>query len=295
MKKNVVIIVIAAILIIALAGVAFYLYTNLEEAKADKQEMQELMELDRQEMENEYRGFTMQYDELKNTIQNDTLAQQLNAERQRAQQLLEELQRVKANDANYIKEITRLRKELADVRAVMRHYISQIDSLQRINTALIAENTEVKSKYEEATSKISSLNTEREQLKETVSIASQLNATGISVSPKNKRGKDAKKVKDVTQLVVNFSIDRNPTAKTGGRNAYVRIMKPDNTPLTHGETCKYEGKNIEVSFKKFVEYGGEELKVSGIWQVEEFLQAGTYRVAIFVDERMIGSSSFTLK
>ena len=53
MKKNVVIIVIAAILIIALAGVAFYLYTNLEEAKADKQEMQELMELDRQEMENE--------------------------------------------------------------------------------------------------------------------------------------------------------------------------------------------------------------------------------------------------
>lgn len=282
---------IAAIVALLLIGAVIYLGTNLKKAQDEKNEIQELMEMDRLEMENEYRGFTQQYDELKNTIQNDTLAQQLTAERQRAQQLLEELQRVKNDD---YKEITRLRKELAEVRAVMRHYIQQIDSLQRINQALVAENTEVKEKYNAATSQISSLSTEREQLKETVSIASQLNATGISVTPRNKRNKEAKKVKDVTSLIVNFNIARNPTAKTGGRNAYIRIMKPDNTPLTNGETCKYENKNIEVSIKKYIEYDGEELAVSGIWQVQEYLQAGTYRVSIFVDERMIGSSSFTL-
>lgn len=282
---------IAAIVALLLIGAVVYLGTNLKKAQDEKNEIQELMEMDRLEMENEYRGFTQQYDELKNTIQNDTLAQQLTAERQRAQQLLEELQRVKNDD---YKEITRLRKELAEVRAVMRHYIQQIDSLQRINQALVAENTEVKEKYNAAASQISSLNTEREQLKETVSIASQLNATGISVTPRNKRNKEAKKVKDVTSLIVNFNIARNPTAKTGGRNAYIRIMKPDNTPLTNGETCKYENKNIEVSIKKYIEYDGEELAVSGIWQVQEYLQAGTYRVSIFVDERMIGSSSFTL-
>lgn len=282
---------IAAIVALLLIGAVVYLGTNLKKAQDEKNEIQELMEMDRLEMENEYRGFTQQYDELKNTIQNDTLAQQLTAERQRAQQLLEELQRVKNDD---YKEITRLRKELAEVRAVMRHYIQQIDSLQRINQALVAENTEVKEKYNAATSQISSLSTEREQLKETVSIASQLNATGISVTPRNKRNKEAKKVKDVTSLIVNFNIARNPTAKTGGRNAYIRIMKPDNTPLTNGETCKYENKNIEVSIKKYIEYDGEELAVSGIWQVQEYLQAGTYRVSIFVDERMIGSSSFTL-
>lgn len=278
--------------ILLLVGAVAYLGMNLKQAKDEKTEMQELMELDRMEMENEYRGFTQQYDELKNTIQNDTLAQQLTAERQRAQQLLEELQRVKADD---VREITRLRKELAEVRAVMRHYIQQIDSLQRINQELMAENTEVKEKYNAATSQISNLNTEREQLKETVSIASQLNATNISVTPRNKRNKTAKKVKDVKSLIVNFNIARNPTAKTGGRNAYIRILKPDNTPLTNGETCKFENKNIEVSIKKYIEYDGEELAVSGIWQVEEYLQAGTYRVAIFVDEHMIGSSSFTLE
>lgn len=282
---------LAAVVALALIGAVIYLATNLKKAQDEKTEIQELMEMDRMEMENEYRGFTLQYDELRNTIQNDTLAQQLTAERQRAQQLLEELQRVKNDD---YKEITRLRKELAEVRAVMRHYIQQIDSLQRLNQALMAENTEVKEKYNAATTQISSLSTEREQLKETVSIASQLNATGITVTPRNKRGKAAKKVKDMTSLIVNFNIARNPTAKTGGRNAYILITKPDNTPLTTGETCKYENKTIEVSIKKFIEYDGEELAVSGIWQVQEYLQAGTYRVSIFVDERMIGSSSFTL-
>ena len=283
---------ISILVALLLVGAVVYLGLNLKQAQDEKVEMQELMEMDRMEMENEYRGFTQQYDELKNTIQNDTLAQQLTAERQRAQQLLEELQRVKNDD---YKEITRLRKELAEVRAVMRHYIQQIDSLQRLNEALTAENMEVKEKYDAATTEINSLSNERAQLKETVSIASQLNATNISVTPRNKRGKTSKKLKYVTSLMVNFNIARNPTAKTGGRNAYIRILKPDNTPLTNGETCTYENKKIEVSIKKYIEYDGEELTVSGVWQVQEYLQAGTYRVSIFVDDRMIGSSSFTME
>ncbi len=289
MKKGWIAAIVALILV--LAGVIAYLGFGLHQAQQDKQEMEELMALDKQEMENEYKSFTQQYDELKNTIQNDTLTQQLNAERQRAQQLLEELQRVKATDA---REITRLRKELADVRRVMRHYLMQIDSLQRINNELMAENTEVKEKYTAATTQISNLNTEKEQLKETVSIASQLNATGIAVSPLNKKGKVAKRVKDCTQLAVSFTIARNPTAKTGGRNAYIRILKPDNAPLTKGETCTYENKKLEVSFKKFIEYGGEELNVQGYYDVDEYLPTGTYRIFIFVDDRMIGQSTFAI-
>lgn len=290
MKKGWIAAIVA--LVVVLVGVIAYLGFGLHQAQQDKQEMEELMALDKQEMENEYKSFTQQYDELKNTIQNDTLTQQLNAERQRAQQLLEELQRVKSTDA---REITRLRKELADVRRVMRHYLMQIDSLQRINNELMAENTEVKEKYTAATTQISNLNTEKEQLKETVSIASQLNATALNVQPLNKKGRAAKKVKDVAQLAVNFTIARNPTAKTGGRNAYVRILKPDNNPLTKGETCNYENKKLEISFKKYIEYGGEELNVQGYYDVDEYLAAGTYRIFVFVDDRMIGQSSFTLK
>ena len=78
MKKSY--LAIAAVIALILIGAVAYLGLNLKQAKTEKAEMQELMELDRMEMENEYRGFTLQYDELRNTIQNDTLAQQLNAE-----------------------------------------------------------------------------------------------------------------------------------------------------------------------------------------------------------------------
>ena len=62
--------------------------------------------------------------------------------------MLDELKQVKSDD---IKEITRLKKELATVRAVLRSYVMEIDSLNRLNQNLTAENVRVKGQYEEAT------------------------------------------------------------------------------------------------------------------------------------------------
>ena len=44
--------------------------------------------------------------------------------------------------------------------------------------------------------------------------------------------------------------------------------------------------------KKEIEYTGEEMEVEMYWDIEEFLQAGTYRLYIFVDGVMIGSGSY---
>lgn len=63
-------------------------------------------------------------------------------------------------------------------------------------------------------------------------MAAQLDATAISVEPRNKRGKTAKKVKDVKKIAISFTIVKNITAKTGERTLYIRIAKPDNDILT---------------------------------------------------------------
>ena len=91
----------------------------------------------------------------------------------------------------------RLKKELKTVRAVLRTYVIQIDSLNKLNQALAEENQEVKQKYTQATRQINNLSQEKKNLNEKVTLAAQLDATGISVEPRNKRGKTAKKVKDV--------------------------------------------------------------------------------------------------
>ena len=107
MNKKVLIPVIL-LLALLLGGIA-YLYLNLDKQKKANQEMQELAELDKKEMENEYQEFARQYSEMKTQINNDSIVAQLTQEQLRTQELLKELQRVKTNDA---REITRLTKEV---------------------------------------------------------------------------------------------------------------------------------------------------------------------------------------
>lgn len=287
-SKNLIIIII--ILIIIISGISFFAFRQVQENK----EMAELFAIEKEEIENEYTTFATQYDELQVQINNDSLRQKLESEKLKTQRLLEELRQVKTNNAA---EIKRFEKELKTLRAVLRSYVVQIDSLNRINEALASENKEVKKKYSEATRQINTLSEEKKNLNEKVTLAAQLDATNIVVQSKNKRGKTTEKVKNVKKIAISFTIVKNITAKTGERTLYVRIAKPDNEILTKdaSDTFPYENRDIEYSIKKYIEYTGEEQNVTVYWDVEEYLPAGNYNVYIFADGTMIGQQSFTLK
>ena len=290
MDKNKKLVIIIAVLAVVIAVVGFLAFNESRKNK----EMSELFAVEKQEMENEYSTFATQYDELQVQINNDSLKEKLESEKLKTQRLLEELRQVKTTNAA---EIMRLKKELRTVRAVLRSYVMQIDSLNKINEALTKENVEVKNKYSQATAQISNLSAEKKSLNEKVTLAAQLDATNISVLPTNKRGKKAKKVKDVKKLAISFTIVKNITATTGNKTIYVRIAKPDNEILTKSSanTFAYEDRNIGYSIKKYIEYTGEEQQVTVYWDVEEFLPAGTYHVYLFADGNMIGQNAFSLQ
>lgn len=289
MKKSIIIPLVILTLLL-LGGIA-YLYNSLNEQKKVNQDMQELAELDKKEMQNEYEQFAQQYSEMKNQINNDSIVAQLTQEQMRTQQLLQELRNVKASDA---REITRLKKELATCRAIIRSYVLEIDSLNRLNQNLTAENTRVKGQYEEATRQIEGLNAEKSSLTEKVAIAAQLDAIGISVSMNDKKGKPTKKLMKAKNLQVSFSIAKNVTASNGVKTIYVRIQTPTGQTLTNGGTFNYENRSLQYSMKKSVEYTGNETPVTTFWNIEEFLTEGSYKVSIFADGNMIGSKSITL-
>ena len=127
--------------------------------------------------------------------------------------------------------------------------------------------------------------------------AAKMKAEFRKKRPRNKRGKTAKKVKDVKKIAISFTIVKNITAKTGERTLYIRIAKPDNDILTKNasNTFPYENRNLVYSIKKYIEYTGEEQNVTVYWDVEEYLPAGTYHVYIFADGTMIGQQAFSMK
>lgn len=288
MKK--VLLISLVVVILALVGVLAYLFNDLQEQKQANEDMQELARLDKQEMENEYERFALQYSEMKTKINNDSIIEQLTQEQMRTQQLLEELKKTKAEDA---REITRLKKELATVRAVLRDYVMQIDSLNRQNERLRAENTQVKNELAERNTQIVGLSTEKASLSEKVAIAAQLDATNIQLTALRKNNKVAKKIADCKTMQVNFTITRNVTAANGNRTVYVRIQNPGGNTLNGGGTFTYENRNLQYTMKKNIEYTGEETSLTLYWDVSQMLEAGDYRVSIFVDGNMIGSRKFS--
>lgn len=289
MNKKSLLIAAVAVLVIAIIGITYLLFT---EKKANRELVQEF-QLDKEDLENEYSQFVQKYDELKFTVTNDSLALLLEQEQLKTQRLLEKLRTVKSSNAT---EIRRLKKELATLRKILVGYVNQIDSLDRINKRQQQVIADVTQKYNTASQQISTLSKEKENLDKKVTLAAQLDVTNIRIEPRNKRGKVAKKVKDIVKLAISFTVVKNITAENGERTIYIRITKPDNDALTKSasNTFSYENRTLTYSIKKYIEYNGEEQNVNVFWDVEEFLYAGNYRLDIFEGGNLIGSQKFTL-
>ena len=290
MNKKSLLIIAVSVLVIALIGITYLLFTE----KQSNRELIEEFALEKEDLENEYTRFAQQYDELKLTVSNDSLSILLEQEQIKTQRLLEELRTVKSSNAT---EIRRLKKELASLRKIMIGYINQIDSLNKLTNQQKQVIAEVTQKYNAASRQISNLSEEKKNLNKKVTLAAQLDATNIWIEPKNKRDKKVKKVKDLVKFAIGFTIVKNITAETGERTLYVNIYKPNNEVLTKNaaNTFEYENRSLPYSIKKYIEYNGEEQSITVFWNVEEYLSAGTYRVDIFADGTMIGSQRFELE
>ncbi|MBQ5625811.1 MAG: hypothetical protein IIU96_02080 [Paludibacteraceae bacterium] len=287
--------VIFIALIAALVGVSVFLvWMNLQQ-KTEMKEMVELMEFEKEQLEDEYEELAIQFDGYQTPdIHNDSLVELLSQEKQRVQDLLEELRITKVTNARRIAE---LKKELATVREVMVSYVHQIDSLDRTNKRLVAENKQVKQQYQEVARQAQQLEQERTQLAEVVSRASMLEISHFEMIPLNKRDRKTTIYNQIQKLQFDYTVGRNITNKPGMKTLYMRITRPDGEVMQKSvnDVFKFENSEIAYSVSKEFEYAGEEISGSLYWLVEEILQIGWYNADFFVDGELIGSFPFQIQ
>ena len=287
--------VIFIALIVALAGVSAYLVWMNFQQKNEMKEMVELMEFEKEQLEDEYEELAIQFDGYQTpNIHNDSLVELLSQEKQRVQDLLEELRITKVTNARRIAE---LKKELATVRQVMVSYVHQIDSLDRTNKRLVAENQQVKQQYQEVARQAKQLEEERTHLAEVVSRASMLEINHFQMIPLNKRDRKTSIYNQIQKLQFDYTIGRNITNKPGMKTLYMRITRPDGEVMQKSvnDVFRFENSEIAYSVSKEFEYAGEEISGSLYWLVEEILQIGWYNADFFVDGELIGSFPFEIR
>ncbi len=293
MNKKVFIIVLSAVTLVFI-GIVIYFVNQSNKTKKEMNEIVEMMSFEKEQLEQEFYDFSLEFNNYPVTIQNDSLVKLLEDEKIKVQQLLEELRITKATNARKIAE---LKRELESVRGVMVHYVAQIDSLNRINTKLQRENTEVRQKYQAATKTVQQLSLEKETLNETVARASKLDITDFEIKTLNAKDRQTRRFSQIATLQFDYSISKNITTQPGIKTLYLRITRPDGEVLTKDpdNLFKFEDKEIAYSSKKEFEYEGEAIDDVIYWKVEEILQAGDYRADFFVDANLIGSFDFVLK
>ena len=112
MKKETVIFIV--IILCLIGAVAYFVSSNKQKDK-EMEELVEVMNFEKEQLENEFVDLSVEFGGYESNLRNDSLVKLLDNEKQKVQQLLEELRITKATNARRINE---LKKELATVRAL---------------------------------------------------------------------------------------------------------------------------------------------------------------------------------
>lgn len=284
-RNNVIIIMLSVLLVIAV--VVFVMQHN------ENKKIVQALNLEKESIQTELNTMMTNYDSIHTT--NQALQSELEGAQSKVKDLLLEVGQVKK--VSY-EQISQYRQEVTTLRNIMKNYIVQVDSLNRRNEKLMAENQQVKENFAQSESKNQQLEKEKESLKEKVKMAAQLEATDLVAVGVNRRGKEAESARRAEQIRVSFVLSKNITAPRGNKIIYVRIQKPNQVLLQKSASDLFEFEDLKIPYsaKREVTYEGNSLPVNIFWDNEgqEFL-SGEYTVDLFADGNNIGTTKFFMK
>ena len=301
-KALLIIVIILALLLIG-GAVGFILYDRNTRAEMElKQREVEAAELSYQEQlaQQDLQGLEQEFAGIENPremIVTDSVKMRLTEKYEAARLEVEKLQReLKDTKNRSAKEIADLRAQIATLRALLKHYVEEIDRLNKENEALRTENAEVRQNNERLTAQVQETSRQNAHLTERMTLAEKLNVSGVGFRALNSKGKNEKKVKKAKQLVITFTIPQNNSTPVGEKTIYARITTPEGQLLEGGGSFGFEGTTLAASAKKTVEYAGQEIAGINIYyDVRTAINPGNYTVELFADNYRLTSQHFTLK
>ena len=280
------------ILIVALVAVSGYLFTRLNQQKKQNQqylEVQQLLEDEKNSLTGELKDLMEEYESMKTT--NDSMNQKLDMQQVKIKKLL-------AINVSNLEKIKLYKKELVTLREIMKSYIVQIDSLNQRNQTLVSENMDVKGKLDDARKTNTELTQQKDELSKKVNQASVLSAKNILITPQNKRNKENIKVSRVVKIKVCFTVRENSIVQPGPKTVYIRIARPDDLVLATSKDnlMPFQGEQVVYSEKREIDYENADIDMCIFYDVKAGeLIAGKYKVDLFTDGNLIGTSTFELK
>lgn len=280
-----IVIIILSVILVALSALYYGIH---------RQQMRdnELLQADRDSIQSDLGRLMTDYDNLQ--ISNDSISANLTIERERADSLMTRLKKERSWNLAKIKQYE---KEVGILRSIMKSYVRQIDSLNTLNKKLIKENVSYRKEISSANLRAEMAEEKAAELDNKVRIGAVLRARNISLTALNVNSREVTRVKNASRLRVDFVLSANELAEPGNKAIYVRITSPDGYVLTTEEmpTFEFEGERLSYSAMREVEYDNTKDLDVGIFYTSKGFTAGTYRIQLYCEGRLIGQAEIAMR
>ncbi len=277
--------VIIALLVVILAAVSgLFIYQSSERRKEFDAERDQLTD----------RMMAVRNDFANLQTTNDSLNYGLSRERDRADSIVRALGRERNITLSTLR---RYESELGTMRTIMTGYITTIDSLGRLNRALIDENVDMKRRIEDERLRAEMAEERATDMNIKLRQGSRVIARDIRLVPLSENDKEVTRASRAERLRVDFTLSANDLANPGARTIYTRIVGPDGYVManTAGRTFNFEGdQTVYSAAREGVDYQNADLPVS-IYYRGGGITAGTYTAEVYMDGLQIGSREMVLR
>ena len=255
--------------------------------KSKMVEMETILTQEKDSLANELRHMVVAYDTLKTN--NDTLNAGLLKQKNKIVQLL-------SVNASNVQLIRKYKSEITTMREIMKSYIVQIDSLNTKNKMLVSENTEIKQQITQVQNTNSELSKVKEELSTKVEVASIIQAKDIVAVSLNKKQKVTTRINLLDKLRICFTLRENPLAKSGQKDVYMRVIRPDSLVITSSPNnlFDYKGNRIIYSANRQIDYLNQDIEMCIFLDNTSDFIIGNYSVELYLDDNIIGRTNFML-
>ena len=276
--------ILAAIALILAGVLGYMLYQRnalVKDLEGEKAELAQQMV----ELQNDFNTLNSDY---------ESINHQLDTSREQVAMLIDKLSKTEATNRAKIRQYE---KELGTLRAIMKGYIVQIDSLNTLNKRLTADAAAARKEAAESRRVNEELTAQVENLSSQVNAGKVLKARAISLVGHYSNDKAGDRHSRVRYMVANLSLVENSLADRGPVRVYVRVKDPEGLLLINNESVDFmaNGVPLQATASREVDYEGSEVDLSIYINDTGDFSKGVYSLEVYTEKGLLGRAECMLR
>ena len=290
-KSNSILKAIILVLSILLLGSIFYIFKLTTETKDLKTQVAST-KTEKENVLSDLQKLKATYDAA--IAENTTMSDELIAEREKVVGLMAQLEKSKGDVASMAK----YKQQFLTLQTKMKSLMQEVDMLKAQNKKLATNLDSTNVVLTDSKNYNQVLVGQNEELSKTVEKGSKLSVLNLKTSAYKMKnsGKqiETDKASRANVLKVSFTIAENKIAKSGDKTYYVQVIDSKSNVLGDKSTVQFGTESLTYSFTTVVKYENKTVEVSKDLKGKNF-EKGTYFVNVFDKSELVSKSSFTFR